>query len=181
MVNRAHRVLLPPRPKIRLGQEAQHSQQKMGGVGMPITVIQLYSHRSELHCKPLAHWGRMTHICVGNLATIGSENGLYPGRRQAIIYTNAKILLIGPLWTHFREILIKIRTISFKESFLSVVCEMAVILSRPQCVNVRGTKPLLNESISGFLMHWLLMCWDARTSAPWLLCMIGRPLPSIEK
>ena len=31
------------------------------------------------------HLGRATHICVGNLTTIGSDNGLPPGRRQAII------------------------------------------------------------------------------------------------
>ena len=28
----------------------------------------------------LTHWGRVTHICVGNLTTIGSDNGLSPGR-----------------------------------------------------------------------------------------------------
>ena len=39
----------------------------------------------------------MTHICVGNLTIIGSDNGLSPGWRQAIIWTNAGILLIGPL------------------------------------------------------------------------------------
>ena len=44
----------------------------------------------------LTHWSRVTHICVGNLAIIGSDNGLSPGRRQAIIGTNAGILLIGP-------------------------------------------------------------------------------------
>ena len=33
----------------------------------------------------LTHWGRVTHICVGNLTIIGSDNGLSPGRRQAII------------------------------------------------------------------------------------------------
>ena len=31
------------------------------------------------------HWGRVTHICVSNLTIIGSDNGLSPGRRQAII------------------------------------------------------------------------------------------------
>ena len=44
----------------------------------------------------LTHWGRVTHICVGNIAIIGSDNGLSPGRRQAIIRTNAGMLLIGP-------------------------------------------------------------------------------------
>ena len=41
--------------------------------------------------------GRETHICVGNLTIIGSDNGLSPGRRQAITWTNAGILLMGPL------------------------------------------------------------------------------------
>ena len=43
----------------------------------------------------LTHWGRVTHICVGEITIIGSDNGLSPGRCQAIIWTNAGILLIG--------------------------------------------------------------------------------------
>ena len=57
----------------------------------------------------------MTHICVSKLTVIGSDNGLPPGRRQAIIWTNAQILLIGPLGTNFNEILIEIYTFSFKK------------------------------------------------------------------
>ena len=38
------------------------------------------------------HWSRVTHICVSKLTTIGSDNGLSPGRRQAIIWTNAGII-----------------------------------------------------------------------------------------
>ena len=34
--------------------------------------------------------------CVGNLTTIGSDNGLPPNRRQAIIWTDAGLLFIGP-------------------------------------------------------------------------------------
>ena len=33
----------------------------------------------------LTHWGRETHICVGEHASIGLNNGLSPNRRQAII------------------------------------------------------------------------------------------------
>ena len=44
----------------------------------------------------LTHWGRVTHICVGKLTIIASDNGLLSGRRQAIIWTSAGILLIGP-------------------------------------------------------------------------------------
>ena len=58
----------------------------------------------------LTHWGRVTHICVSEIIITGSDNGLSPGRRQAIIWTNAGILLIGPLGINFSEILIKINT-----------------------------------------------------------------------
>ena len=40
----------------------------------------------------LTHWGRVAHICVSNLTIIGSDNGLWPGRRQAIIWTSDGIL-----------------------------------------------------------------------------------------
>ena len=40
-------------------------------------------------------------ICVSNLTTIGSDNGLAPVRRLAIISTNAGILLIETLETNF--------------------------------------------------------------------------------
>ena len=56
----------------------------------------------------LTHWGRVTHICVGNLTIIGSNIGLSSGRCQAIIWTNAGILFIGPLGTNFSEILAEI-------------------------------------------------------------------------
>ena len=58
--------------------------------------------------RQLSHWGRVTHICVNKLTIMGSVNGLSSGRRQAIIWTNAEILLIGPLGTNFSEILIEI-------------------------------------------------------------------------
>ena len=68
----------------------------------------------------LTHWGRVTHICVIKLTIIGSDNGLSPDRRQAIIWTNAGLLLIGPLGTNFNEILIEILTFSFKKMRLKV-------------------------------------------------------------
>ena len=68
----------------------------------------------------LTHWGRLTHICVGKLTIIGSDNGLSPERRQAIIWTNAGILLIGPLGTNFNEILIEIQPFSLKKMRLKM-------------------------------------------------------------
>ena len=78
----------------------------------------------------LTHWGRETHICVGKLTIIASDNGLSPGRRQAIIWTNARILLIGPLGTNFNEILIEIYIFSFKKMHL----KMSSAKWRPFCL-----------------------------------------------
>ena len=47
-------------------------------------------------------------IYISKLTIIGLDNGLSPGGRQAIIWTNDGILLIGPLETNFGEILIEI-------------------------------------------------------------------------
>ena len=77
----------------------------------------------------------MTHICVRKLSIIGSDNGLSPGRRQAIIWTNDGILLIGTLRTNFSEILSEINTFSLKNAFENVVWKMAFILFGTQCVN----------------------------------------------
>ena len=77
------------------------------------------------------------HICVGKLTTIGSDNGLSPGRRQAIIWTNDGILLIGPLGTNFSEILIEILIISFNKMRFKVSCAKW----RPFCLGLN----VLNE------------------------------------
>ena len=41
----------------------------------------------------LTHWGRVMHKCISKLTSIGSDIGLSPARHQAIICTNAGILL----------------------------------------------------------------------------------------
>ena len=68
----------------------------------------------------LTHWGRVTYSCISKLTSIASDNGLSPGQRQAIIWTNAGILLIGPLGTNFSEILSEIHTFSFKKMRLKM-------------------------------------------------------------
>ena len=83
-------------------------------------VIWNIRHDALYSISMLTHWGRMTHICVSKLTTIGSDNGLSPGRRQAIFWTNDGILSIGPLRTNVGEILIKMYTFSFKEMRLKV-------------------------------------------------------------
>ena len=93
------------------------------------------------------YWGRVTHICLSKLTIIGSDNVLSPGRHQAIIRTNAGILLIGPLGTNFSEMLIKTNIFIEENTFESVVCEMAAILSRPQCVKASFFTFLLKFSL----------------------------------
>ena len=99
----------------------------------------------------LTHWGRVTHICVGKRFIIGSDNGLSPERRQAIIWTNAGILLIGPLGTNFSEILIEILTISFKKMHLKV----SSAKWRPLCL---GLNVLINNAISANAFPSVLKC-----------------------
>ena len=82
----------------------------------------------------LTHWGRVTHICVNELTIIGSYNGLLPGWHQAIIWTNAGILLIGPLGTNFSEILIVIQIFHSRKCTWKCDLRNASILSWPQCV-----------------------------------------------
>ena len=63
----------------------------------------------------ITHWGRVTHICISILTIIGPYNGLSHVWRQAIIWTNAGILLINVVW------------------------KMADILPQPQCVKILCT------------------------------------------
>ena len=85
----------------------------------------------------LTHWGRVTHICVSELTIIGSDNGLSPGRRQAIIWNNPGILWIGPLGTNLNEILIGIKTFSFKKMHLN----MSSAKWRPFCLGLYELMP----------------------------------------
>ena len=56
----------------------------------------------------------LSHIYVSvNWVSIGSDNGLSPIRRQAIIKTSAGLLSIGPIGTNFSEICIEIQNFSF--------------------------------------------------------------------
>ena len=54
--------------------------------------------------------------------TCSSDNDLPPGRHQAIIWTNAGILLIRTLGTNLSEILTEIHTFSFKKMHLKMSC-----------------------------------------------------------
>ena len=78
----------------------------------------------------LTHWGRVTHICVSNLTSIGSVNGLPPDRRQAITWTNAGILLIGPLGTNFSEMRLKVSSAKWRPFCLGLNVLSMLVTSR---------------------------------------------------
>ena len=130
----------------------------------------------------LTHWGRVTHICVGELTIIGSDNGLSPQRRQAIIWTNDGILLIGPLGTNFSEILFRIQTFSFNKMHL----KMASAKWRPFCLGLNVLKEFqrLKYQHDKFLCKWISFRNTRGTctlfSSQFLLLLSEQSGPSVE-
>ena len=85
------------------------------------------------------------------ITIIGSDNGLSPGRRQAIIWTNDGILLIGPLGTNFSEIVIEILQFSFKKMHFKV----SSAKGRPFCPGLN----VLNKCYLPFLSQAMIYTW----------------------
>ena len=103
----------------------------------------------------LTHWDRVTHICVSKIIIIGPDNGLSPGQCQAIIWTNAGILLIRTF--HFSGILSEIHTVSFQKMHLKCRLEMTAISFRLQCVNdISVSLKIITESKSKALLIRIL-------------------------
>ena len=123
----------------------------------------------------------MTHICINKITIIGSDNGLSPGQRQAIIWTSAGILLIGPLGTNFNESLIVIHTFSFKKIHL----KMSSGKWRPFCL---GLNELLTQAVHALLcfgvcqfhpypsglLHWHWGCHDCPSAFGAILEDMGK-------
>ena len=101
----------------------------------------------------------MTQICVSKFIIIGSDNGLSPIRRQAIIWTNAGILLIRTLGRNFSEILIQINTFSNKKMHL----KMPSGKCRPFCL---GFNVLITTWIGKYIhiKVWLKLLFHSQTS-----------------
>ena len=108
--------------------------------------------RDSTHLRvKLTHWCGMTHLCVDNLTIIGSDNGLSPGRRQAIIWTNVGILLIGPLGTNFGEILFEIHTFEFKK----MQFKTSFVKWRPFCFGLNMLKCI--REVFDISLNWCVM------------------------
>ena len=125
----------------------------------------------------------MTHICVSKVTIIVSDNGLSPGRRQAIIWNNAGILLIGLLGTNFCEILIEIHTFSFMKIHLKMsgkwrpFCLGLNVLTRsfpkmfPWCTYLKEIR-YRREYVSKYRLMWIFIHW---------LYLLGFALPANGK
>ena len=114
----------------------------------------------------------MTHICVGDLTIIGSDNGLSPGRR--IVWTNAGILLIGPSGTNFSEISIEIPTCSFKKIRLKV----SSAKWRPYCFGLNaltGSYLHMEIYVSSHLSHSFILTPDIKRSSQSVRCHTSDP------
>ena len=115
---------------------------------------------SKVNCYQLieAEWRIYASF---NRVIIGSDNGLSPVGRKAIICTNAAVLLIGPLGTNFSEILIRIQTFSFKKMQLkmSSAKRCPFCLGLNEMIPVMELNPLeISEQIAMDLITTLI-CW----------------------
>ena len=125
------------------------------------------SQAENISALTLTHWGWVTHICISKLTIIGSDNGLSPARRQALVWTNVKVLLITPLGTNFSGILIEIHTFSFKKihlkkssgKWLPLCPGLNVLRFGFICCNFTPSKDLVSlrwvTSTSSFSESWL--------------------------
>ena len=102
-----------------------------------ITLMDRDFRRCDAHVA-VPYWGHDLVLttqgkCFPNFKT--HWGWVTPDRRQAMIWTNAGILIIRTLGIHFSENLYQNSYIFIQENaFENVVCEIAPILSRPQCV-----------------------------------------------
>ena len=80
----------------------------------------IYSHNENANTLRVNSITPSDKYRVWKLTTFGSNNGLSPCRRQTIIWTNASVLLIGPMEINFIWNLIEIDTFSFKKTHLKM-------------------------------------------------------------
>ena len=98
-----------------------------------------FSNETEIDLS----WGQVTHMRISKLTIIGSDNGLSPDRRQAIIGTSTGILSIQTLGTNFSEMLGEIHIFSFKKIHL----KMWYGKWRPFCLCINVLMPWSSVSL----------------------------------
>ena len=107
----------------------------------------MVSARQEM----LSHWGRVTHICASKLTTIGSDNGLSPGRRQAIIWTNSLILFTH--WGRVTHISVSDLTIIGSDNGLSPGRHQAIIRTNAGILLLRPLGTNFSEILTEIIYY----------------------------
>ena len=106
-------------------------------------------------CFALTHWGWVMHICISKLTIIGSDNGLSPDRRQAIVWSDAGIVFIAPLATKFIEIYI----FSLKKMHL----KMSSAKWRSFCLGLNVLR-FWNNIVTVFVIVMFYLYWNIYSS-----------------
>ena len=102
----------------------------------------------------IVHWDRVTHICVNEMIIIGSDNGLSPGRRQVIIWTDAWILVLGSLGINFSEI----NTFYFKKIHVKLSSSKWRLFRR----GLNELKACINDEIPGNISILMILYMRTR-------------------
>ena len=111
--------------------------------------IKILYNKWDFKSHYLTHSGRETHICAGNLTTIGSDKSLSPSRCQAIIWTNDWALLIG----HFSKIFLKLLTFPFKKIRLKV----SFAKWRPFCLDLNMLTLVMSTNMRSLYGHFYML------------------------
>ena len=102
--------------------------------------INLIFHQSNFAHQVLAHWGRVTHMCVSNLVYLSAIQQLLVQIMACRLFGAKPLsepmleLLTWPVGKNFIEIWIKILAFSFTKMCFKVSSAKYVILSRSQGV-----------------------------------------------
>ena len=138
----------------------------------------LSTHTCISHVYGLTHWGRVTHICISNLTIIGSDNGFFAWSAPSHYLNQCSNIVNWALWNKLPWQFNLNSNISIQEkSIESVVCKMAAILSRPQCIKNRAHGLCFVVVRAGWfypyimshpseLLHWH---WNNNTVTPLLM------------
>ena len=107
----------------------------------------------------------LTHICVSQLAIIGSDNGFSSGRRQTITWINTDFLSIGPLETNFGVVGIEIQNFSFMKMHSKMSCAKW----RPFCVGLKMLIQMFFNKMTPFCsgLYVLIKCVPRRLNGLW--------------
>ena len=142
----------------------------------------------------LTHWGRVTHICVGDKTIIIMDYywlwlvaWLMPSHHLNQWWDIVNWTLRNKLQWNFN----RNSYIFIKNAFESVVCKISAILSRPQCVNLLAQNHLLILICNIFtpfgcvLVHCLVCITDSHANLDrvvpiYLLCGLNRSLVFLE-